>query len=65
MAIIKCIDVRMGVIYDSQATYRKRERLPVRAPLSLAALLLVTWESQLAEIHKKTPTNRGKLLFFV
>jgi hypothetical protein len=55
----------MGVIYDSQATYRKRERLPVRAPLSLAALLLVTWESQPAEIHKKTPTNRGKLLLFV
>jgi hypothetical protein len=43
MAMKKCVAVWLGVIYDSQATNRKKGRLSVRAPL-LAALLLVGWE---------------------
>jgi hypothetical protein len=35
MAIKKCLAVRLGVIYDSRATNRKKGRLPVRAPLPL------------------------------
>jgi hypothetical protein len=45
MAIKNCIAVQLGVICDSQVTNRKQGGLPVRAPLSPAALLLVAWDS--------------------
>ncbi len=33
MAIKKCVAMGLGVIYESQATNRKKGGLPVRAPL--------------------------------
>jgi hypothetical protein len=51
----------LGVISDSQATNRKQEGLPVRAPLPLhtpIGRLGVIYDSQPAGIHKNTIRNR-------
>ncbi len=61
MGLKKCSAMRLEVIYDSQVTNRKQGRLLVRAPLSFSTpigRLGVIYESQLAEIHKNTTTNR-------
>jgi hypothetical protein len=59
--------MRLGVIYDSQATNRKQGGLPVRAPLPPATLQLVHWEShmtpQLARKLKKPIKQVGTLSF--
>jgi hypothetical protein len=45
--------MRLGVIYDSQATNMKQGGLPVRAPPSPAALLLSTWEPYMTPSRPK------------
>jgi hypothetical protein len=58
---IKCVAVRLEVIYDSQATNRKQIGLPFKAPLPCCTpigRLGVTYDSQPAEIHKNTTTDR-------
>jgi hypothetical protein len=60
----KCVVVRLGVMYDFQATKRKQKGPPVRAPPCRIPIghLGVIYDFQLAGIHKKTTTNRRKLL---
>jgi hypothetical protein len=61
MAIKKCIAVRLGVIFDSQATKRKQGGLPVRAPLP-TILLLFAWEPSMTTSqpgYTKTPLQTG------
>ncbi len=53
MAIKKCVAVRKGVIYDSQATNRKQGGLPVRASLPLPYSY---WSS---ESHIRLPAGRN------
>ncbi len=63
----KCVAIRLGVIYDSQATNRKQGGLPVRAPSPCCTpigRLGVIYDSHRAGIHKNTPKVRRKLLFF-
>jgi hypothetical protein len=59
----KCIAVRLGIIYDFQATNRKQGGLPVRAPIPPTALLVVTWELYVTpsrpEYTKKPPQSDG------
>jgi hypothetical protein len=60
--------VRLEVTDDSQATNRKKGRLPVRAPLPSAALLLVAWESYMTPSHPeytKTPPQTGGSFYFL
>jgi hypothetical protein len=57
--------MRLGVIYDSQATNWRQRGLPVRAPTPRCTpidCLGVLYDSQLAGIHKNTTKNRRKLL---
>jgi hypothetical protein len=62
--------MRLGVIYDSQATNRKQGRFPVRARLPrlprLHGLLLIAWESYMTpsypEYTKTASQTRWKLL---
>ncbi len=63
----KCAAVRLGGIYDSQATNRKKGGLLVRAPLPLRTpigRLGVIFDSQPAGIQKNTNANRWKLSLF-
>jgi hypothetical protein len=65
MAISKCVAMRLGVIYDSQATIRKQGGLPVRAPpphRSPIGHRGVINDSQPVEIRKNTTTSKWKLL---
>ncbi len=64
----KCETVRLGVIYDSQATNRKLGGIPVRALLPPAALLLVAWESYVTPSqpeYTKRPSRTGGSSYFL
>jgi hypothetical protein len=57
----RCIAMRLGVIFDYQATNGKQGGLPVKAP-SPGALILVAWESYITPSWPectKTPTSTG------
>jgi hypothetical protein len=59
--------MRLGVIYDSQATNKKQGVLPV-SPLPLAALLLFAWESYMTlsrPEYTKTPSKKVEALTFL
>ncbi len=65
MAIKKCVAVRLEIIYDSQSTNTKQGGLPVRAPLTRAALQLVAWESYMIPSqpqYTKTPPKKVEAL---
>jgi hypothetical protein len=61
--------MRLGVLYDSQATNRKQGGLPVRAPpppcRTPIGHLEVIYDSQPSRKHKNTTKNRGKLLLLI
>jgi hypothetical protein len=56
----KCVAVRLGVIYDSQATHR--EQGVSRTPISC---LGVIHDSQPAKLHKKPPQKGGSSYFLL
>jgi hypothetical protein len=67
MAIKKCGAERLGVIYDSQTTNRKKGGQTVRVPLPSAALLLVALKSYMTFIrpeYTKTPPQTGGTFYF-
>jgi hypothetical protein len=67
MAIKKCVAVRLGVIYDAQATNRKQGGLPVSPPPPCRTSIGrkgVIYDSQPAGMHKKTPPNKVETLTF-
>jgi hypothetical protein len=68
MAIKKCVDMRLEVIYDSQMTNRKQGGLPARTPTPSGALLLDAWESYIAPSRLKftiIPPETGGYSYFL